>query len=454
MTHWQKLLSWQRLGKDESQPQDPSRSQFQMDYDRLVFSSAFRRLQDKTQVVPLAQSDYVRTRLTHSLEVSCIARTLGTLIGKMICQRDQGLAQIAPTDFGAICSAAALAHDLGNPPFGHSGEDAIRHWFKTSPVARQWHEPGVLTPAQMADLEKYEGNAQGFRIITRLQMPDNQGGMQLTYATLGAFTKYPRPSVLPAGFAPEKRRSLKKFGIFTSEQDYFNVVFQGLGLTQIAPGVYQRHPLAFVTEAADDISYSVVDFEDGFRMGLIDYETILELFTQLAGPEALEAAQKKSRNQRAIIEYLRARAISSVVEQVATVFMVNESGILEGSCDRALVDMISAAPTLGKIEKMSVEKIYRSASNIEVELAGYEVIGDLLDRLVAAVEDVFSNDHPSSLSRKLLQLIPEQFIGPDQKPSQDAYTRLMLILDYVSGMTDSYTVSLYKKLHGIRLPER
>ncbi|MDZ4744143.1 MAG: deoxyguanosinetriphosphate triphosphohydrolase [Verrucomicrobiota bacterium] len=458
MSHWQKLLSWQRLGKKISPAQDPARSQFQMDYDRLVFSSAFRRLQDKTQVVPLPQSDYVRTRLTHSLEVSCIARTLGTLIGREICsRRNSGLKQIAATDFGAICAAAALAHDIGNPPFGHFGEDAIRHWFKTSPLARRICDSGVLSPGQIADIANYEGNAQGFRIVTRLQMPDNDGGMQLTYATLGAFTKYPRVSLLPPSFIRGERRSMKKFGIFSSEKDYFIQVANHLGLAPFSPGdcVFQRHPLAFVTEAADDISYRVIDFEDGFRMGLIDYKTILSLFGQLAGKTALAAALKKTRNQRARIEYLRARAINNLAELAVTSFLDNEGDILSGKFDQSLIDTIGLQKPLKQIENISIDKIYGGATTLEVELAGCEVIGYLLERFVTAVEDVFvSGKNSSPLSRKLLELIPEQFVGPGQKPVDSAYTRLMLILDYVSGMTDSYAVSLYKKLHGINLPAR
>ncbi len=455
MSSWQKLLSWKRLGKDSLPGHDPARSQFQMDYDRLVFSSAFRRLQDKTQVVPLPQSDYVRTRLTHSLEVSCIARTLGTLIGKTICEREKSLVQIAPTDFGAICSAAALAHDLGNPPFGHSGEDAIRHWFKESPAAQAFRKAQTLSGGQMADIENYEGNAQGFRIVTRLQMPDNPGGMQLTYATLGAFTKYPRVSLLPAQFAPGKRRSLKKFGVFCSEKEYFEQVAEGLGLKQMTPGqcLYQRHPLAFVTEAADDISYRVIDFEDGYRMGLIGEESIRTLFGQIAGSEALDKAVTRTRQPRAVIEYLRARAINQLVDEVVAAFSRYEDNILDGSYDRSLIEDIPSTQTLSEIEKISVEKIYRSQSNLETELAGYEVIRGLLDCFVAAVEDVADpSQKPSPRSRKLLQLIPEQFTGNHRTPSPDPYTRLMLILDYVSGMTDSYAVSLYKKLHGMNLP--
>ncbi|MDL5047534.1 deoxyguanosinetriphosphate triphosphohydrolase [Oscillatoria amoena NRMC-F 0135] len=456
MNSWQKLLSWQRLGKEELPTQDPARSQFQMDYDRLVFSSAFRRLQDKTQVVPLPQTDYVRTRLTHSLEVSCIARTLGTLIGKTICAREKTLsAQIAPTDFGAICSAAALAHDLGNPPFGHSGEDAIRHWFRTSQIARALH--GSLTPEQFADIDRYEGNAQGFRIVTRLQMPDNPGGMQLTYAVLGAFTKYPRPSLLPPGFDAGPRRSMKKFGFFTTEWESFGQVAQGLGLKPLGSGgpAYQRHPLAFVTEAADDISYRIIDFEDGFRLGLIDYDTIRRLFGELAGSQELAKAEAKISGQRGVVEYLRARAINRLVEQVVEVFAGHEESIVSGEYDRCLIEDIPANPLLNEIQKKSVEQIYRSATNLEVELAGFEVIGGLLDRLVGAVEDVAHHGKAAAApSRKLLQLIPEQFVGPGRQPHTSAFGRLIRILDYVSGMTDSYAVSLHKKLHGINLPVR
>src|SRR3954467_3450566 len=260
--NWAQLLCADRLRLDRPGIPAPPRSPFQIDSDRIIFSSAFRRLQDKTQVFPLADNDYVRTRLTHSLEVASVGRSLGARVGDHLCQAHFPGGEIHASDIGAIVSAAALAHDLGNPPFGHSGEDAIRHWFTTSPVAQAARKE--FTKAEKKDFECFEGNAQGFRIITRLQMPDNPG-LRLTYATLAAFTKYPRASRLPV--KPEGGASAKKFGFFQSEAPFFEEVAVRTGLDQRVPGAawWCRHPLAFLVEAADDICYRLVDFEDGFR---------------------------------------------------------------------------------------------------------------------------------------------------------------------------------------------
>src|SRR4051812_20139828 len=278
--NWPQLLCADRLGVASSGAPDAARSPFQIDSDRIIFSSAFRRLQDKTQVFPLADNDYVRTRLTHSLEVASVGRSLGARVGDAICKKHFPGGEIHASDVGAIVWAASLAHDLGNPPFGHSGEDAIRHWFTTS--ARAQEARASFTEAEVRDLECFEGNAQGFRIIARLQMPDNPG-LRLTYATLAAFTKYPRASVLPV--ATNGGSSTKKFGFFQSESELFEQVATGTGLLRRNPEAlwWSRHPLAFLVEAADDICYRLVDFEDGFRLKHLSYKEVHDCFQAVIG---------------------------------------------------------------------------------------------------------------------------------------------------------------------------
>jgi len=450
---WDKLLSPARLGKIAPESPQTQRSPFQRDYDRIVFSSAFRRLQDKTQVFPLAESDYVRTRLTHSLEAGCVGRSLGTAIGFHIVER-HSLAPIHPSDIGDIVAAASLAHDIGNPPFGHSGEDAIRHWFATSKQAENLATS--LSPAERADFEKFEGNAQGFRILTRLQMPDNRGGLQLTCATLGAFAKYPIPSHPPRAEG-DRRACTKKHSYFHAEAEYFAEVAERTGLLPAKGGGWSRHPLAFVVEAADDICYRLVDFEDGVRLRLIRYEEASEAFTEVIGSRRhLEiAAGMRAPEER--IEFLRAVAIGKAVEQVAAVFVANEDAILAGEFEPSLIQCTPAFAPLEAIVKQSRKTLYANPRGVEIEAAGFEVIGGLLDLFVEAVEARAGQEWGATKGisprwRNLLQIIPEVFIGPGGIPAPDAYTRLLRMTDYVSGMPDSYAVSLYKKLRGISLP--
>ncbi len=448
MMKWATLLSAKRLGSKQPRQSEAQRTPFLRDYDRVVFSSAFRRLQDKTQVFPLAESDYVRTRLTHSLETSCVGRSLGTMVGAAVLQRRR-IPGLHASDFGAIVAAAALAHDIGNPPFGHSGEDAIRHWFRTSGVARRV----ALPPPDAADFERFEGNAQGFRILTRLQMPDNEGGLQLTCATLAAFTKYPLASDISD---PHNRPSAKKFSFFQSEAAWFEQVAEETGLLRREPGRswWCRHPLAFLVEAADDICYHFVDFEDGMRLGLLSYEEVrkafLSVFPKEKQPKHL-AMLRAIRYEKEKVEYLRANAIGEVITQCAAVFMREEKALLAGKFEQALTGCIPATHALKKIIDRSRESVYASQRGLEIEAAGFEVIGGLLDLFVEAVEEAAANCL-SSRSKATLRLVPEQFIGPKRKPAADPATRLRRMCDFVSGMTDSYAVGLYKKLRGISLP--
>jgi len=450
---WSKLLSPQRLGKDHLRPLEHGRSPFQQDYDRIVFSSAFRRLQDKTQVFPLAQSDYVRTRLTHSLEASCIARSLGNLVGVHIC-KNHPVGPIISSDVGAILAAAALAHDIGNPPLGHSGEDSIRYWFDNSPIAldfkRTYEER--LTPAQYNDILYYEGNAQGFRVLARLQMPDNPGGMQLTCATLGAFAKYPVASnARKCGNAFSK-----KFSFFQAEKDLFAEVATQTGLISLShePAVWARHPLAFLVEAADDVCYTIIDFEDGHSLGIIPYRELEDYFVAIIGNEAIRDRVAQLADNQRKVEFLRAICLSTLINQISTVFIEREEEILTGKLLQPLTDLIPAAEPLRKIKERSQNDVYTYRPAIEIEVAGFELTVGLLDAFVEAINDYaehrLRHEEASARSRKLLRLLPEQFKTPETLKCP--YLRLLNILDFICGMTDSYAVSLYKKIKGISLP--
>ena len=449
---WNQLLCAGHLGKDgKPRPHDPARSEFRRDSDRITFSTAFRRLQDKTQVFPLADNDYVRTRLTHSLEVASVGRSLGARVGAVIAQR-HGLAQHG-SEFGEIVAAAALAHDLGNPPFGHSGEDAIRHWFQTSPIAAA--AGAGLSAAQRADIERYEGNAQGFRLITRLQMPDNPGGLQLTHATLGAFTKYPRESLVPDGI--HRGASAKKFGFNQSEREHFASVAEHCGLLRRTRGAawWARHPLAFLVEAADDICYRLVDFEDGMRAGHLSYGQVRDAFLALIPAKKHPKRLRDAHDETRRVQILRAVAIGAAIDEATGVFLGHEPEILAGRFDQPLIDAGPSRAVWEKILQRSKKTIYSTARGVEIEAAGFAVLGGLLDDFVSSLNDLAAHGKQAAArSRKLLALVPAESFARHRTAPRDPYIRLMKMLDFVSGMTDTYAVALYRKVRGISLSGR
>ena len=446
---WNRLLSRVRPGLSRQHPDSEARTDFQRDFDRIVFSSAFRRLQDKTQVFPLSQSDYVRTRLTHSLEVSSVGRSLGTMVGDSVIRRHD-LKGVYPQDFGAVVAAACLAHDIGNPPFGHAGEDAIRLWFTASATGRAVLEQ--LTEARRQDFVRFEGNAQGFRILTRLQSPDNPGGMQLTCATLGTFTKYPRASWLPA--EPPPGIAFKKFGFHQDDADLFAEVAGQLGLESAQAGAWNRHPLAYLVEAADDICYRIIDVEDAFRLQQLRFEDVRDLLLPLTGePDRAQRKMDRITRPKERIEYLRAKTIGAIIEQVHQCFMENEDRILAGAFAEELLDAIPTAAAMHALKACGENHVYVSKPVVEVEAVGFEVLGGLLEAFVTTVNDVAAHGSAASpKSRMLIHLIPEQFARPGRQPIADLYRRVLAITDFVSGMTDSYAVALFKKLTGISLP--
>ncbi|MEE9358545.1 deoxyguanosinetriphosphate triphosphohydrolase [Candidatus Vondammii sp. HM_W22] len=448
---WDQLLSSKRLGSNQSSSTLVARTDFQRDFDRIVFSSAFRRMQDKTQVFPLSRVDYIRTRLTHSLEASSIGRSLGTQVGEQIIAR-QGLQGIEASDFGDICAAACLSHDIGNPPFGHSGEDAFRHWAARAAYGKR--RVAVLQDSEREDFLSFEGNAQGFRILTRLQNPDNRGGLQLTCATLAAFTKYPRESCL--GGSHFGGVSAKKQGFVAEDRAAFTEVAESVGLIRKdkARAIWCRHPLAFLVEAADDISYRVIDIEDGYRLGYLTLQQVLDLYLAvIKEPDEQQARLKSIRDNKGKVEFLRAKVINDVVSQAMSCFLDNEQQMLSGELEQPLLAQLPKRQEMDWLIEVAREKIYQVAEVVEIQAAGFRIIGDLLECFVEVLDDIAEQrEGAPARSRMIARLVPEQFIGAERVPSDSLYTRLLRLTDFIAGMTDSYAVSLYKKLTGISLP--
>ena len=449
---WEKLLSFKRLGKSVG-AEDPHHPTFQRDFDRIIFSSAFRRLQDKTQVFPLAESDYVRTRLTHSLEVSCIGRSLGTIIGSKIIEK-YNLDHIHSSDIGSIVSAACLAHDIGNPPLGHSGEDAIKYWFIDSEFGKKLISD--LNEKEQFDFTNYEGNAQGFRVLSRLQSPDNKGGMQLTCSTLAAYTKYPRESYISNDSEIWKGESFKKWGFFQQDIELFTEMANSVGLLKrdANSNCWCRHPLSFVVEAADDITYRIIDFEDGYRTGHITFHEFKKLTLKIIDDPKVNKQVDKIVGEKEKTEYLRSKAINVLIHEIVSVFMAVEDQIMLGIYDKDIISDIPHCSHLQEIKQLSKEKAYSSRKVIEIEAAGFHVLARLLQIFLVAIENVAAkgNLNASLKSLKILQLIPKQFLGKNGLPDTNKYSRIIKITDFVSGMTDSYAVNMYKMLTGISLP--
>jgi len=435
--NWNTLLSAQRSGQKQSPSSEPSRSAFEQDYDRIIFSHPFRKLQDKTQVHPLPEHDFVHTRLTHSLEVSSVGRSLGKRVGEVILQRHAELIKnYTPFDFGAIVSAASLAHDLGNPPFGHAGEDAISDFFLQSEIGLSLKNK--MTEAEWTDLTRFEGNAQGFRILNK-----NQYGLKLTYATLGAFTKYPCPAYFPQ--RDKSKRSQKKFGFFQSEKKIFNEVAAALELPNVAYDVYERHPLTYLVEAADDICYSIIDLEDGCSLGLISYEEAKGLFENVITKNKSKLGKLDQLNSKAEkIGFLRALAIGDLMDECSTLFLDSEKEILAGTFNQALADLCQSKQALKEIINISVEKIYRSRNVVEIEASGHQVIPGLLEEFLIAGLNLYEKKKSRKYDN-LAMLFPED-IAWNIKQAADHYTAARYVVDFVSGLTDRYAISLYKKI--------
>ena len=420
---------------------ESSRSAFEQDYDRIIFSHPFRRLQDKTQVHPLPEHDFVHTRLTHSLEVSSVGRSLGKRAGEIILQRHPALTTaFSLFDFGAIVAAAALGHDLGNPPFGHAGEDAISDFFLHHPAGQHFQEH--VTRAQWHDLIRFEGNAQGFRILDK-----EQYGLRLTYASLGAFTKYPCASFFPG--RDSKKKSQKKFGFFQSEKEAFREVATDLALIQNQNDSWCRHPLAFLVEAADDICYSIIDLEDGCRLGLVSFDDTVALLSGILRDKLDKSKLGGESDLNQKLGVLRAMAIGELIDASTEVFLSHEQELLDGSFDQALIELCVFRDTVKEISKVSIEKIYHARHVVEIEASGHQILPGLLEEFIQAGLHIIQQ----KASRKYdnLRLLLPLDIAAAIKANGDPYYMLREVIDFVSGLTDRHALSLYRKIKGISL---
>ena len=437
--NWTQLLSPQRTGQ-KKQPSEQSRSAFEQDYDRIIFSHPFRRLQDKTQVHPLPEQDFVHTRLTHSLEVSSVGRSLGKKVGEVLIQRHSVLGrQYSFFDFGAIVAAASLTHDLGNPPFGHAGEDAISDFFVHHPQGLYFKDK--VTEAEWNDLIKFEGNAQGFRILNK-----NQYGLKLTYATLGAFTKYPCPSFFPG--RDKSKKSQKKFGFFQTEKNVFGEVAADLGLSKVADQAWQRHPLAFLVEAADDICYSIIDLEDACSLSLVSFDDTVGLLASIIKADFNQVKLNRLQGQNQKIGTLRAMAISKLIEESTQIFLDNEKDLMDGKFDQALTDQCPSQDSLKAIINISIEKIYRARHVVEIETAGHEILPGLLEAFTRTGIELMDIKKAPRKYQNMALLLPAEIRYDLQQSAGDYYTMLRLIIDFVSGLTDRHALGLYRQMKG------
>ena len=442
---WEKLLSAKRWGSEEKYIEDQAeaRSEFQRDYDRLIFSSPFRRLQNKTQVFPLPGSVFVHNRLTHSLEVASVGRSLGRIFYNKLKKDEPGVDDRLPliSEIGNIVAAACLAHDLGNPAFGHSGEAAISHYF-TDDAGSKYRDK--VTEAEWADLIHFEGNANAFRILTHPYAGKGYGSFALTYSTLASIAKYPCES--QAGHNKANIYT-KKYGFFQSEQTGFQRIATELQLAQVSesPLVFKRHPIVYLVEAADDICYNIIDLEDAHRLKILSYHEVESLLLKLCNDPNLPARLEDIDDPDAKISLLRAKSINTLITACSELFYAEQQTILDGNFNDSLIKRIPEPyrSAMKEIEEVSVRKIYNYASVVQIEVAGYKVMGGLLEEFIPA----YLNNH-SHYTKKLVELIPKQFITKQNTE----YARIQTVLDFVSGMTDLYAVELFRKIKGISFP--
>jgi len=445
MMQWERLLSLKKQGDTKPRirkEQDPTRLGFEVDYDRIIFSPAFRTLQDKTQVIPLSKTDFVHTRLTHSLEVSVVGRSLGRSAGSFILDKYPHLKELGyqVNDFGAIVAAAALSHDIGNPPFGHSGEKAIGEYFLNGNGKIYKKE---LIDKEYQDLISFEGNANGLMVLSS-SMFGNEGGLRISYATLGAFMKYPKES-LP--IKPTNRIADKKYGFFQADKEFVKDVADNLGLIPNKTGNdigFERHPLAYLVEAADDICYTIIDFEDGINLGWIDEEFALEYLIKLVKDSINSSKYNELKTREDRISYLRALAIGRMINEVIEVFKENEDRILAGDFPYALTDKSRFKAQLDDIIKICVKKIYQSNEVTQKEITGYKVISVLLDTFTTAYNNDFEGK-ASNYDKLVLRMLPEKYKA---KETNSVYERLLQMCHFVSLLTDGNALQIYHIIQG------
>lgn len=438
MMNWQKLLSPARLGTRHSSVGAFGRSDFHKDYDRIIFSAAFRRLQRKTQVHPLPENDNVHTRLTHSLEVSCIGRSLGLMVGHRLHEKGSLPSAIEPDHMAAIVQAAALAHDIGNPPFGHAGEYAIRQWFEDAGP----EYTASLSPEQFADLTTYEGNAQGFRLLTNKRTGLYDGGMRLTYATLASFIKYPW-SASGSPF-PEK----KKFGAFQKEFSLLEEVAAATGLIRTGDQAFCRHPLVYLVEAADDVCYALIDIEDGVELELVDFAILEKMLLPCIGDD-LPAEYHQEKNISRKISFLRGKIITGVLDVLADAFVANEEALLAGEWKGDLLACASGPynDLITTAKSFSEKQIILNRRKVQIEVGAFAHLETLLETFCRTALDVHNAPSEEALSYRAGRV--RELIGNDAMPiGASLYELYLVILDYVSGMTDDFAARLARDIGG------
>lgn len=436
---WERLICSKRLGMERYRSSTAQiRSDFQRDFDRLVFSSPFRRLQNKTQVFPLPGSIFVHNRLTHSLEVSSVGKSLANEVCTMLLPRYEGTAAAEKlSHIVEIVGAACLAHDMGNPPFGHSGERTIATYFSEG---NGYKVKDLVSDEEWSDLVNFDGNANSFRLLAHQFRGRRAGGLAMTYSSLAAIVKYPYPS----SKSPKKG----KFGFFQSEKECYLTVASELGIIEKSDGVFARHPLVYLMEAADDICYQVMDIEDAHKLKILNSEEVLSLLLGFFGEERKSKMKKvidmiDDNNEK--VAYMRSCVIGELVGECSRVFVENEDKILAGEFEGCLIDHMSELPRSGydRCSRTAWNKIYNSTDVVDIELAGNQIITFLLDRLLDAVLYPEKN-----YSRLLLSRVPTQY----DTAAPTAYGKIQSVLDHISGMTDVYALDLFRKLNGLSLP--
>ena len=438
--NWEKLLIGTRFGLEKyADTKIQNRTDFQRDFDRLIFSSPFRRLQNKTQVFPLPSRIFVHNRLTHSIEVSSVGRSLGELVGKRL-QSKYNNSNLFDS-LGTIVSASCLAHDLGNPPFGHSGETAISSYFREG--EGQTLKSSILEEeGRWDDFINFDGNANSLRLLIHQFNGRRKGGFVLTYPTIASIVKYP--------YSSEKSEIKNKFGFFMTEEDDYKVIADSMELIckNNSPKEYVRHPLVFLVEAADDICYKVMDIEDAFKLNILSWDEITSVFLNFFDEDRkkqIEIVMTKVEDTNEQISYLRSSVIGLLIDECVSVFIEEEENILSGVFQSPLIKHISpnACSAYEEATKISYKKIYHSKEVIDIELAGDSILSFLLQRFTEAVLN--PNKHYSKL---LLSRIPLQY----EVYSNSQYVRILAVIDFISGMTDIYALELYQKITGMSLP--
>ncbi len=443
--NWKQLISAKRWGYESRANNDQfdARSEFQRDYDRLIFSSPFRRLQNKTQVFPLPGAVFVHNRLTHSLEVASVGRSLGRLFYNMLKQENPNIDEEAPflQEVGNIVSAACLSHDLGNPAFGHSGEEAISTFF-TEGKGQKYKE--MVSKEQWEDLIHFEGNANALRILTHAYNGKDPKGFALTYTSLASIVKYP---CLAIDGHVKGSHHRKKYGFFDSEKASFEKIALELGLERDPsnPNGYLRHPLVYLVEAADDICYNIIDLEDAHHLKILSYKEVEELLLPLCAGEDLRERLDSLGDTASRVSLLRAKAINTLIWACAKVFVENQEQFLKGTFEKPLMDALDPeiVQHMKVISKISVARIYNAPTVVQIEIAGFKVMNALLEEFVPA----YLKSNKSMFDKKLVAMIPEQF----HTDKDDTYSKIRAVLDFVSGMTDVYAVELYRKIQGISI---